>query len=229
MAVKPEYVAALNKLFRTHVVAPLAALRQALAMRSAVTVFRVLKAMGYHNSYSHAGRFYTLERIPKFDARGLWHYRDIGFSRHGNLRSTLVHLVEQSTAGYTHEELQPMLKLRVHDTLLFLVNAGRLRREQIDNTYVYFSARRTRRKQQMAERKKLAPPPTTEQASGHPPAAVVVDLLLDVLRHPEHDTKAVGRHLARLGHQVTPEQVEDVFRRYDLKKTLDSRWRRSRR
>jgi hypothetical protein len=229
--IKAEYVAALNKLFRTRVVALLHDLRRALKMRSAVTVFRVLKAMSYHHSYSHAGRYYTLERIPQFDARGLWHYRDIGFSRQGTLRATLVHLVDNSLAGYTHEELQPILKLRVHDTLLFLVKTGQLRREPFQDTYVYFSAQRVRAAQQLAERRKLAPPPPEPRASTAPgqlTPAVVIDLLLDVIRHPEHDAQAVCRQLASQGHQVTPEQVTNVFRHYDLKKTLRSRSRRSR-
>ena len=227
VSIKPEYVAALNKLFRTRVVAPLAALRRALKMRSPVTVFRVLKAVGYHHSYSHAGRYYTLERIPKFDARGLWHYRDIGFSRHGTLRATLVDLVDNSPAGHTHEELQQILHLRVHDTLRFLVEKGQLRREQFQDTYVYFSARPARAAQQLAERRKLVPPPTIEEptptAPGELAPAVIVELLLDIIRHPEHDAQAVSHHLVRLGHRVTPEQVENLFRRYDLKKTLRSR------
>jgi hypothetical protein len=223
-------VAAVAKLFRTRTVVVLEDLYQALKTSSRTTVFRVLSTIGYHTSYSARGRYYTLKGIPQFDSRGLWHYRDIGFSQFGSLRATLVHLVDHSPAGYTHEELQPILKLRVHDTLLFLVNTGQLRREEFQDNYVYFSAQRAQRVKQLAERQKLVPPTPAEPASAAPgelAPAVLIDLLLDVIRHPEHDVKAVCRQLASLGHWITPDQVEGVFRIYGLKKTLRSRSPRS--
>src|SRR5207253_876297 len=106
MASQSHYLPALHKLFRTRPVALLSDLRKALQTPSRTTVFRVLSSMGYLASYSHAGRYYTLKRIPQFDPRGLWHYRQIGFSSQRTLRATLVHLVETSPAGQTHEELQ---------------------------------------------------------------------------------------------------------------------------
>jgi hypothetical protein len=221
MAVKDEHLAAINKLFRTQTVVVLTDLLRALRKRSAVTVFHVLKAMGYYTSYSHKGRYYTLERIPKFDDLGLWHYRDIGFSRHGTLRATIVFLVDQSPAGRTHEELEPILKLGVQNTLLFLVKAGRLRRELITDTYVYFSTGRARAAQQEAERRKLAPPPAGRAAlplPGQVTPAILVALLLDLIHHPGHDVKDVCRQLGAQGLWITPEQVESIFRYYDIKK-----------
>src|SRR5437870_1792949 len=118
MAAQSHYLPALHKLFRTRPVALLSDLRKALQTPSRTTVFRVLSSVGYLASYCHAGRYeyYTLKRIPQFDPRGLWHYRQIGFSSQRTLRATLVHLVETSPAGQTHEELQDVLLLRVHNT-----------------------------------------------------------------------------------------------------------------
>ncbi|HEY6847231.1 MAG TPA: hypothetical protein VI320_13530 [Terracidiphilus sp.] len=232
MTVKSEYLAVVDKLFRTRTVVLHDDLRRALKVQSRVTAFHVLKAMGYYNSYSHGGRYCVLERIPKFDDRGLWHFRDIGFSRHGTLRATIVYLVDHAPAGYTHQELESILKLRVHNTLLLLVEADQLQRETVADIYVYCSAHRARAVQQLVERRKLTPPPV-ENADvplpGQLAPAVLIDLLLDFIRHPEHDTKAVCRQLASLGHWITPVQVEDVFRHFGLKKTLPSRSRRSRR
>ncbi len=107
------HVAALHKLFRSRPVALLSDLRKALHTPSRTTIFRRLRTVGYRTSYSHAGRYYTLARIPQFDPRGLWHYRQIGFSLHGTLRATVIHLVETSPAGQTHEELQDLLVVGV--------------------------------------------------------------------------------------------------------------------
>src|SRR2546428_3344301 len=102
MAIDPQYLSALEKLYRTKRVALLDDLREGLHTQSRTTIFRVLSAAGYLTSYSHAGRYYTLKRIPKFDSHGIWLHRDIGFSLHRTLRSTLIHIVEQSPAGQTH-------------------------------------------------------------------------------------------------------------------------------
>src|SRR5437764_14332236 len=121
MAAQSHYHHALHNPFRNRPVALLSDLRQALQTPSRTAVFRVLSSLGYLASYSHAGRYYPLKRIPQFDPRGLWHYRQIGFSSQRTLRATLVHLVETSPAGQTHEELQDVLLLRVHNTLRILV------------------------------------------------------------------------------------------------------------
>lgn len=114
------------------------------------TVFRVLQRIGYLSSYSHAGRYYTLKDIPTFDAYGLWFYQDVGFSVEGTLRATVEHLVDNARAGYLHEELQPLLRLRVYDTLRSLVQAGRIARERLDARYVYVSAVTDRARVQLA-------------------------------------------------------------------------------
>jgi hypothetical protein len=55
---------------------------------------RLLKKLGYYSSFTHNGKWYTLESIPKFDENGLWFYREIGFSKWRNLTATILYLVE---------------------------------------------------------------------------------------------------------------------------------------
>jgi hypothetical protein len=219
------YKAALQKLFRTRPVARLNDLRQALKRQSRTTILHALRAVGYLTSYSHAGRYYTLERIPQFDPKGLWRYRQIGFSSQGTLRATLIQLVETSPAGQTHTELQDLLHLRVHDTLRLLVRARELKRKPFQDTYVYLSTKPRRASQQWAQRQQLAPVPAPGEL--HPSRIIAV--LVDVLHHPNDDARAVSRRLRTWGHPVTPEQVEAVWAHYDLKKTPRSRSPRSRR
>ncbi|MBF8288968.1 MAG: hypothetical protein HW381_2076, partial [Candidatus Rokubacteria bacterium] len=119
-----DYAQVLVPLFRRTPVALLDQLRRALKTTSRTTVFRALTAVGYLTSYSHAGRYYTLKRIPAFDVRGLWVFRDVRFSVHGTLRATVERMVKQAPAGHTHEELQAILGLRVHDPLRGLVAPG---------------------------------------------------------------------------------------------------------
>jgi hypothetical protein len=219
------HVAALHKLFRSRPVALLSDLRKALHTPSRTTIFRRLRTVGYRTSYSHAGRYYTLARIPQFDPRGLWHYRQIGFSLHGTLRATVIHLVETSPAGQTHEELQDLLHLRVHDTLRFLVHAHELRRKSFQDAYVYLSAKQKQAAKQWTQRQQLTPPPAPQELN----PARVIDVLVDLVHHPQDEARVVSRRLRTLGQVVTPEQIEAIWAHYELKKTPRSRsghWRR---
>ena len=221
MPIDPQYLSALDELYRTKRVALLDDLREALGTDSRTTIFRVLSAAGYLTSYSHAGRYYTLKRIPKFDSHGIWLLRGIGFSRHGTLRATVIHLVETSPAGQTHSELQDLLQLRVHDTLRLLIQDHALSRKQFQDAYLYLSSKPRRASAQWAQRQQLAAAAVPEQLE----PSRIIDVLVDVVRHPSDDASAVSARLRGLGHAVTAEQVEAVFTHYDLKKTARSRSR----
>jgi hypothetical protein len=218
------YGTTLQKLFQTRLVARLADLRQALKRHSRTTILHALRAVGYLTSYTHAGRYYTLKRIPQFDQRGLWHYRQIGFSSHGTLRATLIHLVETSPAGQTHEELQDLLHLRAHDTLRLLVRTHELQRKLFQDIFVYLSAKPKQASRQWAERQKLAAPPAPEELN----PARIIDVLVDLIHHPHDDARAVSQRLRAGRRTVTPEQIETIWAHYDLKKTLRVRSRRGR-
>lgn len=218
MPIDAETISALNELYRTKRVALLDDLREALHTQSRTTIFRVLSASGYRTSYSHAGRYYTLKRIPKFDNRGIWLHRGIGFSVHGTLRAAVTDLVEKSPAGQTHSELQELLHLRVHDTLRLLVHGQTLSRRPFKDTYVYLSAKPRRASAQWAGRQQL----TAAASPAELEPSRVIDVLVDLIRHPSDDASAVARRLRALGHTVTAEETESIFLRYDLKKTVHS-------
>ena len=150
----------LKRLFDRRRVAQLDELRRALST-SGRTVLRVLGRMGYLTSYRHAGGYYTLRAIPSFDERGLWFYHRVRFSSHGTLRATVVFLVEQAAAGYTHEELEVLLGLRVQDTLRSLVRASEIGRESVDAVYVYVHRDQERAASQLRRRRAAVtePPP----------------------------------------------------------------------
>ena len=222
MSIASRFATALQKLFRTRPVVRLADLRQALKRHSRTTILHALQTVGYLTSYTHAGRYYTLEQIPQFDQRGLWHYRQIGFSKHETLRATLIHLVETSPAGQTHQELQDLLHLRVHDTLRLLVRARELQRKSFQDAYVYLSTKRERASRQWAQRQQLAPQPAPEELN----PARIIDVLVDLLHHPHDDARAVSQRLRAGGHSVTAEQIETIWAHYALKKTPRVRSRR---
>jgi hypothetical protein len=227
MSTAVKHLSRLNELFRRKRAALLDDLRAALGTTSRTTIFRILKAVGYFTSYSHAGRYYTLRRTPKFDRRGLWSWRGIGFSSHGTLRATSVFLIKQSEAGQTHEEMQRQVCLRVHDTLRSLVKDGTITRERFEDAYVYLSADSKKAVAQMAVRRKLHVPAPAAVLPRDP--LLVIDVLIEVIHHPRVNAAAIAGRLRAAGRFVTPKQVEEVFHAYAVKKTaVRSRWPRSR-
>lgn len=218
---------ALRRLFRRNRVAELGPLFEALGTRSRMTVFRRLREVDYLTSYTHAGRYYTLRDIPEFDEHGLWMCRAIGFSRFGNLKATTVELVEAGSAGRTHDELQGLLCVRVHNTLLGLVRAGRIGRETIAKRYLYVSGDPTRAADQVAQRQ--TPPPVSALST-----ELMLAVLVEALRAGEAlaAPSVVAARLAARGLTVTTNEVQQVFTHHGLspgKKTVASRSRRSRR
>jgi hypothetical protein len=229
---------ALERLFREKPVADLKTLQRALDTTSRTTVFRALRRRGYLTSYSHAGRYYTLRAIPAFDSRGLWFYGEVRFSSHGTLRATIVIVVKRAPAGHTHEELEVILGLRVHDTLRSLVEAKEIGRERIDAVYVYVDTDPEHAAAQLARRQGAAraQPASVEPAPSRPPPpppldlARVVDVLLAVIHAPRDDARTIAARLRASGLAVEVEQVQAVFTQYGIeKKTARSRSRRSRR
>lgn len=127
-------------------------LQEALGITVYKTVLRKLKLLSYYSSYSHGGRYYTLEKIAKFDHLGLWSYHDVHFSKYGTLLATLHHMVSESNSGYFASELQERLCVSVKESLLRLVNRGQISREKVANRYLYCAGDPTVRKQQILAR-----------------------------------------------------------------------------
>lgn len=230
MARREQAHTAVARLFRRQPVADLTTLQRVIGTTSRRTVFRTLSDVGYVTSYSHAGRYYTLESIPRFNEEGVWAHQGVLFSQYRTLRATIVQQVADAEAGRTHVELQARLRLRVHDAVRQLTQAKRIGRVVIARLFLYVSVDTTIADAQQAKRRQLLeaqPPPVLL-----PSLTVIIEVLLDVIQdaHAQADPRAVAARLEARGVVVTPAQVEEVFRHHGLeKKTVGSPSPRSRR
>jgi len=209
---------ALVSRFGKRPVSTLSELRKVLKA-SKRTVFRALKHAGYLSSYSHAGKFYTLNTIPSFDPHGLWFHRDVGFSRHGTLRATIIVMVMGAPAGRTHDELQALLQLKVHNTLHDLVRDGLIGREQIDTVYVYVALDAKAAKAQVERRRAKAVSPVAGRTLD---LASVVEILLVVIHKQKVSIPQIRGIVGTKGIVVTDDEVASVLERYDIKKKSKS-------
>ncbi len=210
---------ALRRLFRREPVTELSGLLRVLETRSRMSVFRRLRVLGYLSSFTHAGRYYTLRDVARFDQWGLWFHRDVGFSRVGTLKATVLELVDGSIGGMTPKDLLTLLKLPVanslYNTLHELVGSGRVRRQKLAGRRLYLCAEARRAEEQLARRR--------ETGGQQPPLAQVstetlIAVLVEALRAGEALAAAsvVADRLRARAVGVSAAQVEQIFAHYGL-------------
>ena len=85
---------------------------------SEITSRRKLKRWGCFNSINANSRYYVLPDIPRFDANGLWIYRQICFSKHGYLKQSIVCLIRQSEAGIQTQDILKLVGLPDNSSVL---------------------------------------------------------------------------------------------------------------
>ncbi len=164
---------AIVALLRKRKIATMPQLMEVLGTRSRRTVFRKLRELPCRTSYSHRGRYYTLEELAEFDELGLWSYQDIWFSTYGTLLSTAAAVVAAGEWGYFVEELNNVLHVGTKDALRKLVTDTRLTREQVVGQFLYCAADKDQRRRQLLSRRALLVEPGA--AGPLPEAAIMPD------------------------------------------------------
>jgi hypothetical protein len=137
-------------------IATLEQLKEALGMAGTMTVYRRLKALGYLSSYSHRGKYYTLQEIPEFDEQGLWSHHSVWFSRYGNLIATVTEFIEEAAAGWTAQELECILHVEVKRPLRQLYQRKAIHRQKVSGLYTYFCTGRDKQRNQLLTREESA-------------------------------------------------------------------------
>ncbi len=217
MAADPTRLDKVLKRFRAKKVMTLAELTAQLDC-SPRTVHRRLKTWRAINSYNHNGRYYTLPQVPEFDTHGLWRYRDISFSQHGNLTDTIVQLVKQSPAGLNGAELGEWLGLDPRPFLSFFRDHPALQREAHRGRFVYFCAESTIYRRQ--QRRRSTMPARIEV----PTDAQAIAILVQTIKHPDWSIEKLCAQLKRQGVKVSAEAASTFFADHGLqiKKTRRS-------
>lgn len=142
----------LNTLLKQQKVATMKQLQEVLGTAAPATVFRKLGELEYLTSYSHAGRYYTLHSIARFNALGLWSFDSIWFSHHGSLLNALEYFINESAGGFLGVELKELLHVNVNVSLLKLFQQGRVAREKNLGLYLYCSRDLPVKQRQIAHR-----------------------------------------------------------------------------
>jgi hypothetical protein len=138
-----------------------------------------LKLWQAYTSYNQNGKYYALPQVPQFNQHGLWRYKDVAFSKHGNLKKTIIHLVTASPAGLSGRHLGELLGLSPQSFLHHFRKCPGIYREKHDGVYIYFSDRDEVREKQVRQRSSLVQRSVIVNISD--PVAVMI--LVAIIRH----------------------------------------------
>ena len=207
----------IQQLLLKNTIMSLKQLRAELQDRPRSSLFRDLKKLDLISSYTHTGQYHALTRLAKFDEDGLWFFRDVGFSRYGTLKRSLVHVITHSPAGMTHREMKKLFRVEVQKPLTELVSINAVSRQLLPSRiHVYLSADETSVAQW--ERRLAIGDEALEVAL--PAESIRIEILVEVIRAPERslDEEVLGPVLRERGVLVKDEEVGYVLAYYDIKK-----------
>ncbi len=182
-----------------------------------ITVRRLLKEVGYVRSYTHNGKWYTLDTTPRFDRDGIWRHKQIGFSKQGSLTATIQYLIERSPVGLSARDIGEKLQHPCHAVMTILHKAGDIDRIKIGGEFRYLSTKeRTNRRQRaqvlVEQRPEEPPSPLSAQAA--------VFVLVEYINNPKLSFEQIACNVKQQ-RQVTvaQESIRCFFKEQGVKKT----------
>jgi hypothetical protein len=185
---------------------------------SVVTTRRRLKSWNAYTSYNLNGRYYTLPEVVRFNEIGLWQYQGAFFSKHGNLKQTLIHLVTHSKQGLSSSELGEILSLQPRSFLSHFRDHPAVYRENLMGRWIWFAAEPRIREQQTQTRGSEE----ESRALRIPSDSEAVMILVDLIRHPNSSEEQIARRLMSKQTNITAAAIRQLLDTHGLvKKTLD--------
>lgn len=184
------------------------------------TVRRYLQKWQVYVSYNKNSAYYTLPQIPKFNQHGIWEFRKVYFSQHGNLGNTLRHIIEHSTSGLTANEISEILGLPAYTFLSHFKDKVAFTKEKYNGIYVYFSndhkiytIQKRERLNKLRLYSELHLPTDTD--------AIII--LVELIKHPKDSIEQLIKHIKRKAITITINDVRNLFLYHGiLKKTLEN-------
>jgi len=183
---------------------------------SVITVRRRLKKWNTYTSINKNGRYYTLPHIPVFDANGLWRYQTVLFSKHGNLKQTIVWLIRQSQTGLSAGEIAKIVDLTPSSSFFAQIkSAAGISREKHQGRFVYFSDSVQSAHQQKHKRILRRTGPID-----WPTDAEAVVILVELIKRPGIDIEQLAAKVQEKARQLDSTVIRRFLESHDLLKKI---------
>lgn len=212
--IDPEQERITLKTFKTTKVMTISQLADLLYC-SVPTVRNRLRAWKAYTSYNKNGRYYTLPSIPRFDEHGLWKFKGVFFSKHGNLKQTVIQLVKSSLMGLEGSEIGRLLGLAPRSFMSHFRKIDGLYRERFEGRFIYFSDEEAVLLKQKQRLKKAL----EKRLAAVPSATDAVLVLAELIKHPDSSLQDCSRRLKRRGIDIAPEAIQNLLDYHGIKKT----------
>jgi len=219
MAVPAKIVRRALEMFRVAKVMTLPQLTALLGCTSR-TVHRRLKQWRCCTSFNHNSRYYALPEVVEFDVHGIWRFQGVFFSHFGDLKKTVVGLIEASEAGLSSRELAVLLGLHVHGFLSQFSNDDLIFRQKVGSRLLYLS--HSPAKAEVQKERRLAQQlPNRRKSTLSDRAAVKV--LIGLFKNPQTSVEDLAIYLRSQGESLDADVITDFLRGHNLlKKTSDT-------
>jgi hypothetical protein len=180
---------------------------------SVITARRRLKKWQSYTSININGCYYTLPQIPVFDENGLWKYKTVLFSKHGNLKQTIVALITESEKGLSAGEIAEFVGLVANSSFLsrFRSVPG-VRRQKHQGRFIYLSDHPEIYSRQMQTR-------ASRQAdAGFPSDSQAVEILVQLIKSPDIGIEQLAAKVSKPGKPVAAAMIRRFLQFHDLLK-----------
>ena len=208
----------LRELFKKNIVMDIDDLQKQTSS-SRITVLRHLKEIGYITSYNKNAKYYTLLEIANFNETGIFNHKGILFFRNGGIRELVIKEIESSEKGFTAEELNTKIGTRVSVQLHQFVRKNLIIRRKYSSFYVYYSIDESIQKKQVINREKELQKISTNEDSEFTDEQKTIRILLEIIQNPNAKPNEIGRIMRENGLKITDHYIENIFLKYDIKKT----------
>lgn len=207
----------LEKMFKKYKVVTLKQVSQ-VRRCSIRTVQRQFAQLDVLRSYNKNSRYYTLPDIPKFNTHGIWSYKDIFFSKFGDLRTTVKSLIIASEYGLSANEIGDVVNLLPRSFMQHFRKMEGIFREKHAGVYVYFSDDPEIFAKQRSKKVKAG---DTQKIND----AVAIKILVAYIKHPDLSAQELSVVLRNEQNcYVSPNIITNLLSFHDLlKKTPDFR------
>lgn len=189
----------------------------ALLNSSSISARRQLKKWRAYTSFNMNGRYYTLPGIPRFDENGIWKYQKILFSKYGNLKQTMVALIQRSEVGLSAKDIAQVVGIASNSSVFSkLKDIAGITRERHQGRFVYFSEQ-----PEVYQRQRFAL--DRVERGKFPSDAEAVLILVQYIKDPDISMEELSDRLSQQGKRIPPEVIQEFLGHHELlKKTLDT-------
>lgn len=162
------------------------------------------------HSFNKNGKYYVLPEVAYFDKDGLWQYRDIRFSKYGNLKQTVIGLVTNSKAGLTILELKQLLGIDPRSFSVLFRDHPEIVRHKHEGRFIYFAQKPTIHQRQQGRR--LCMIRESRMPSDHEAVAILVQMI----KKPALSSEQLSVHLKTKGYKISSPMIDNLLAREGL-------------